>query len=444
MGDVFSFSLNESAILLKPYEVAKSIKAQRIWSLRRRHMAVRDVAVGQDGTVIISTESGSVWTRIRRAKPKVSHGQGEKEYKFARVGSLTRIVAVRANSAGSYAAIRNDVDIKAIEIEGSQLAEELIMSIPLGKVVEEFEDSIIEVSDSEDRDGMEGERRSVDTPWENLFIHMPPPPESCDAALIARDGHRIYFHKAMLVCRCPAFANFLANSKSTAFHVEDADGTMEIHFPDISIVTAAVLAYYFYTNEILPLPSHNDYHEPEQQEMVREFRTLASKFGLDHVLTTSWHIVVTEPTLLRKHLKNLRTSTLASHDAILCLADRKVPCHSFILQARCPFFGAMLDTAGMGGGWVASRRKEAVAEGTVIKIQLQHLSWNVMALVLDHIYTDAGGELFDSVHKETIDEFLEFVIEVMAVSNELLLDRLKDICQSILARFGMSGGFELT
>jgi hypothetical protein len=103
----------------------------------------------------------------------------------------------------------------------------------------------------------------------------------------------------------------------------------------------------------------------------------------------------------------------------------------------------MLDTAGMGGGWIASRRKEAVAEGTEIKIQLKHLSWNVMALVLDHIYCDAGSELFDSVRRETIDEFLEFVIEVMAVSNELLLDRLKDICQSILARFGKSRGFEL-
>src|SRR5947207_387281 len=59
-----------------------------------------------------------------------------------------------------------------------------------------------------------------------------------------------------------------------------------------------------------------------------------------------------------------------------------------------------------------------------------------MSLILEHIYCDAGSELFDHVRKETVDEFLEFVIEVMAVANELLLDRLKDICQSIVSSFG--------
>ena len=103
----------------------------------------------------------------------------------------------------------------------------------------------------------------------------------------------------------------------------------------------------------------------------------------------------------------------------------------------------MLDNAGLGGGWLVSRRRAALAEGTSgFRIQLKHLSYNIMSLVLEHIYCDAGSELFDNVRKETVDEFLEFVIEVMAVANELLLDRLKDICQSILSPFGTSYGDE--
>ena len=87
---------------------------------------------------------------------------------------------------------------------------------------------------------------------------------------------------------------------------------------------------------------------------------------------------------------------------------------------------------------MASRRKDAETEGSsAFRIQLKHLSYSIMSLVLEHIYTDAGAEIFNQVRKETSEEFLEFVIEVMAVANELLLDRLKDICQSILARFGI-------
>jgi hypothetical protein len=114
-------------------------------------MAVRDVAVGQDGTVIISTESGSVWTRIRRAKPKLSQSQGTKEYKFARVGSLTRIVAVRANNSGSYAAIRNDVELRPIEIAPSSLGRDLLGTTQLAEAVGELQADVVDlVSEGED------------------------------------------------------------------------------------------------------------------------------------------------------------------------------------------------------------------------------------------------------------------------------------------------------
>ena len=236
MGDVFSFSLPDSQSHLKPLELAKTIKATRIWSLRRRHMAVRDVAVGQDGTVIISTESGSVWTRIRRAKPKISHGQGDgsKEFKFARVGSLTRIVAVRANTAGAYAAIRNDVELRDIEIEASSLESDLIMGIPLGQVTEELrgdKETSVDLSDSDEGVPAIGKKdvNRHDRPWTDLFVDLSPPSESCDVAFVLREGHRIYLHKAMLACRSSAFRHFLKNPTSTDFKVETIDGVMDIH-----------------------------------------------------------------------------------------------------------------------------------------------------------------------------------------------------------------------
>ena len=409
-------------------------------------MAVRDVAVGQDGTVIISTESGSVWTRVRRAKPKVSPRQGEKEFKFARVGSLTRIVAVRANSAGAYAAIRNDVDIRVVEVEESTLSEDLIRQVPLGGVVdvlggEEDESTTVGDSDEEGEEKVVKEKVSSEMPWEELFVDLPPPSESCDVALVTKGGHRVYLHKAMLACRSVAFRDFL-KKKSPAFNVRDVDGIMDVNLENIGVVAAAQLVHYLYADKLLDLPETKDDHKGKRLQMIAELRTLAEKFHLKQLsdaLPSSWYIVLYPEPTLRKHLRNLHklSPKLTSPDTILCLKDREVACHSFILQARCPFFEAMLDTARMGGGWVASRRNEARAEGSSeVKIQLKHLSWNHMSLVLDHIYSDGEIELFDHVQKETSDEFLEYVIEVMAVSNELLLDRLKDICQSVLARFG--------
>jgi inhibitor of Bruton tyrosine kinase len=448
MGDVFSFSLSEANAHLKPIELAKSIRAQRIWSLRRRHMAVRDVAVGQDGTVIISTESGSVWTRIRRAKPKMSKGQGAKEYKFARVGNLTRIVAVRANNAGAYAAIRNDVDLKGIEIEASSLEDDLIMAIPLWEAKQSLRGDNVSNLDSSDSDELADsvvKERDLDfeKPWVEMFLDLPPP-ETCDLAFVVREGHRIYLHKAMLACRSPAFREFLANPATKEFKFDLIDGIMEVQMEDVGIVAVAQLVSYLYTDQLMDLPEDKDSHKTERLGMIKEIRTLTTKLGLKNLsdaLPSSWYVILRPKPCLRQHLRALQTLSTdrALQDVVLCLSDREIACHSFILAARCPFFEAMLDNAGLGGGWVASRRQAAISEGaSEFKIQLKHLSYSTMSLVLEHIYSDAGEELFDQIRKETSEEFLEFVIELMAVANELLLDRLKDVCQSVLAKFGRS------
>jgi hypothetical protein len=447
MGDVFSFSLPTDPNL-RPSDLAKQIKATRIWSLRRRHMAVRDVAVGQDGTVIISTESGSVWTRVKRAKVKMQGGMG-KEFKFARVGSLTRIVAVRANSAGAYAAIRNDVELQDVEIERESLGRDLIRAIPLGEAVEELSgerQTSSEESDSDESvEDVPKENGHRQRSWTELFSDLFPPSDSCDVALVTRDGHRLYVHKAMIACRSPTFREFLQHSTPTIFKVNTINGILEMQI-DADVVATAQLIHYIYTDTLLDLPVEPEKAilKPEREEMVRQLRTLASKFQLKHLsdlLSSSWNFALTPfQKSLQKDLQSLQTmsSILAPTDAILCLSDREVRCHSFVLAVRCPFFEAMLDNAGLGGGWLASRRREALAEGTSeFRIQLKHLSYNIMSLVLEHIYSDAGLELFDHIRKATVDEFLEFVIEVMAVANELLLDRLKDICQSILSRFGI-------
>ena len=58
-------------------------------------------------------------------------------------------------------------------------------------------------------------------------------------------------------------------------------------------------------------------------------------------------------------------------------------------------------------------------------------------MALQHIYADTGEELFEDVITDDLDEFLDLVIEVMSVANELMLSRLAQICQKLLGKFGL-------
>lgn len=42
-----------------------------------------------------------------------------------------------------------------------------------------------------------------------------------------------------------------------------------------------------------------------------------------------------------------------------------------------------------------------------------------------------------ATERETSDELVEFVVEVISVANELLVDKLKALCSAVLRRFGM-------
>ena len=73
----------------------------------------------------------------------------------------------------------------------------------------------------------------------------------------------------------------------------------------------------------------------------------------------------------------------------------------------------------------------------IIKVDLKHVNAKIFRMALRHIYADTGEELFEDVIMDDLDEFLDLVIEVMSVANELMLSRLAQICQKLLGKFGL-------
>jgi hypothetical protein len=53
-----------------------------------------------------------------------------------------------------------------------------------------------------------------------------------------------------------------------------------------------------------------------------------------------------------------------------------------------------------------------------------------------HIYADTDDELFEDVKANDLDDFVDLIIDVLAIANELMLERLAQICQKLLGRFG--------
>ncbi|KAI0071191.1 hypothetical protein K474DRAFT_1776321 [Panus rudis PR-1116 ss-1] len=121
-----------------------------------------------------------------------------------------------------------------------------------------------------------------------------------------------------------------------------------------------------------------------------------------------------------------------SPDVILLLENGQVevPCHSIILRARSEFFAALFGGDDNDDVWT---RRRWDADG-VIRVDLGHLRWKSMRFVMKWVY---GGEaeIFDRLEfVNSVDELLEFMFEVMAAANELLLDRLVLICSSIIVK----------
>lgn len=120
-------------------------------------------------------------------------------------------------------------------------------------------------------------------------------------------------------------------------------------------------------------------------------------------------------------------------DAVLELDGDEMLVHSGLLCQRCPFFEGLFYGRSQGM-WLASRR---AAQGPLERtpVDLKHIDPETFNFVLSYLYSDIGAQMFDGVVADNLDEFTDLVMDVLSVANELMLDRLSQICQQVLSKF---------
>lgn len=451
IGDVFTFALPNPLedVSKDARDRHVTVKPQLIWALRKSFTAVKDVALGSDGTVIICTHSGHVFVRQR-----VKSGSGQ--LKFRRIPYLQRAIKVACNESGAFAVIREDAKATRITLVGRTLEEDMALLQPHFNrfdhqmTAEDFdrEAGVLRADEDEEDESMSSIAKDIKIAtrlctilrrWgsdarDSLF--------SWDESLLGSDVFltvgdiAIPAHGTILALRSPAFGKILAGKPVTGF-TPKAHGRIAVNVCHPMVVL--LLLQYLYTDDVAAI---------WDARLVRLLQTKFSDLKLDiprikadlkavaetlqlcplsTVLDSAAKTSVGKRTLNRDlqafFVKTASMSeTNSACDLTIVLADRQVACSSVILRARCPFFEAMFAEP----DWTAARQT-----GGSVVVQMTHLKWRPMRMVFRYIHEGLEDDLFDYLREsprtemsitnatsdqETLDEFLDFVFEVLAAA----------------------------
>ncbi|KAK3303237.1 uncharacterized protein B0T15DRAFT_267979 [Chaetomium strumarium] len=465
-GDLFTMSLDHkietnpsTTSTTNPSKIKGAVtQPQCIWSARQD--GVRSVGVGEHGSVIISTQSGAVWRRIKRAKAKDASPWAPKskrsDYKFERVPCISKVTTVRASAFGAFAAIRKDTDVmkEQMTIDDQSLWEDVA---PLN-CLHDFTAS--EPADEKDevrkfwtndalRDRLspvahevlkssdiEGDLVQHLTSWS--YRNDP-----LDAAICTSSspGVKIPVHGWLLAARSPVLRGALAQCRKAGsfanetFRVATDDGKIVICFQGLDLVSLLNLVLFAYEDKVIPVWNFTGHVRPlayRYRQIRQEVMKLATRLKMD-VLEAAARLQVEPKKCMDRDfqlaIKDPRY--FADGDALLELDGAEVLVHSAFVRQRCPWF-EVLYQGRAAGKWLEGRRAISAER---ITIDLTDADPKAFQYVLRYLYGDHGAELFDPATSDSLEDFLDLVMEVMSYANYLWLDRLSQICQQVMGRF---------
>ncbi|KAE8354689.1 hypothetical protein BDV28DRAFT_74539 [Aspergillus coremiiformis] len=448
-GEVFTVQVNRtenppsSTSTTNPTKIRNSLSTPtRVWSVKKAHMAVKDVDVGQDGSIIICTTSGSAWRKEKRGKTKDG---SSKDHKFARVPGLSRVVSVCSNAFGAFAAVQRNCDItrEQINVDQSTLWKDLLPLSPFSSVggsIAMDQDSVL---DSEPIDNIKKAIMS-ESDIESYFQPLQTGrPSGTVWIMTTASDIRIPVHEFILTGRSPVLRKaFHDLRKAHSFSIPDMltinyddEGYGRILFQAVDIVTVLNLAFFSYTDNIFDVWQLVK-NTPESASRYRQVRSevmrIATYLGLPSLERSARLMIEPTKTLKSDMERAINDGTFFdSGDVVVELKNGTTRVHSQVICQRCPFFDALF-RGRSGGRWLSSRRLDPTDD---IYVDLKHIDRHIFEFVLRYMYADTEEQLFDQVRTNDLEEFIDLVLDVAFVANELMIDRLGQICQKTLGRF---------
>ncbi|KAJ6531261.1 hypothetical protein B0H19DRAFT_1242375 [Mycena capillaripes] len=470
-GELFTFSVPDPSETDANAGRGPGFKPQRVWALRKQFSAVRDVALGADGSIIICTESGHVFVRSRSGKG--NNTASNKTFKFQRVPFIQRVTQVCANTTGAFGALRVDFKPDPIRIEGNTISEDLATLQPYiappptvylkdesAPVPESPQWTYLgdEGEESEDA-GIEADFRRIWRLCRLLGSNAVPSARFGADAVVHVRAKAFPVHRVILGARSHVLCGVLGGSilRDAESHItikaSPTSGPVRtrIDIKGCEPITVLILLEYLYSDGLLAIWDRRVGSALQQELTTYKIKPVQVKLelqGLARILDLPLLGQALEspakraplPSIVRDMEQLFRTvqanpnakSDLAKSpiaaDVILQLADRDVYCHSTILRARSPVFASFFDE----DDWTSKRW---TSNGT-ITVNLKHLRWHVMEYVLKYMCCGGDAEIFENLEfARSVDEVLEFMFDVMATATELLLDRLALLCSAVILKW---------
>ncbi|KAH7326833.1 hypothetical protein B0J17DRAFT_680810 [Rhizoctonia solani] len=471
-GEVFLFTLPDNSTSEPGSN--PNVRPQKVWALRRRVAAVRDVALGGDGTIIVCTASGHVFVHAPKPVkgPSIASGVASsgvssallsgsyRTHRYQRVLGLQRIVKVAANPTGGFAALRADATIEPVIIEGKSMAQaiadiqpylaelqdvahsfDLLSAINHGDEEDEEHDGILE-------DIILAERLCqviIRSREENGF-----PSDLDHHVLHGADLHisgaiNVPVHRAVLATRSLVLAGTLSGKPLTreGLFFKYADETSTLSISGCHALSILVLLNYLYSDTVCPIWDHRirfpvasslAFIKAQPGDIRLELQRLSRVLELPQLQLAVDSIGkrIPAPTLVPDFERLFQSSQqpetpILTGNICLELADRSVYCHSVVLRARSPFFASFFNEV----EWTQRRWNE---QGVLV-VDMKHLEWRPMEYVIRYMCCGATDDLFDGIDfAQSVEEFIDFIFQVMSAANELMLEQLTEICSSVILR----------
>lgn len=422
-----------------------------IWTAHKD--GVSSVDVGEHGAVIISTLSGAVWRRIKRAKAKDSFiadagDAKQKDFKFQRVPGITNIVTVRSSAFGAFAAVRRDAEVmlEQIRIGPATIWADLA---PLNSL-KDFKSCDPSTKKSDklkfwDSNRLRTQLGSVayevlkspdlDHDLHSYFSGWHYGHEDLDAVVCTSSSPelKIPIHRWLLAARSPFLRQSLGECHARAsyespdcLNIQMKDGKTVLTFLGVDIISVLNLVLYMYEDRVIPAWNFAR-QDPSLAYRYRQVRTdvtkLASRLEMSNLEAAAQKQIDPERSLhtdLRAAIED--PAFFDDADAVLNLDGGDIPVHSSLLRQRSPFFEALFHGRSQGA-WLGSRRA-ALASDDMIPVDLEHIELETFEYVLRYLYADVGSDMFDDVVRDNVDDFSDLVMDVLNVANELMLDRV--------------------
>ncbi|KAJ5329738.1 hypothetical protein N7452_010128 [Penicillium brevicompactum] len=451
-GEVFTVEVNQpdtpSALTstTNPAKIRSSLSSPvRAWAVKKSHMAAEDVDVGQDGSIIICTTSGSAWKKERRTKKK----QGaSKDYKFSRIPGLCRAIAVRSNTFGAYAIAQRQCDLvkREIMVEPGTFVDDLLPMSPFlfpgYRDIEKVLDSELETTPVILSAGASMKKAILSSSeMESQFL-----PVRFDGMVwltSSTSDLRIPVHEFLLAARSPILRNALlefresfSSSVPDVFAIEYGDdGHPQISIQNVDFMSVITLAFFMYTDQTLDgwlLTRKTSPHSVRFRQVRLDLIRIAEPLGLETL-----HISAMMMYELQKSLKSdlaralNQPSFFDTGDVVVQLKGTTIKVHSPLVCLRCPFFDTLFH-GHAGGRWLESRKSSPTE---LVHVDLKHIDRSIFEFVLRYLYADTEEGLFGDVRTDDVDGFIDLVLDVTSAANELMIDRLSQICQKMLGRF---------